>query len=365
MTDQVKTTTESFSEKLVNILNMGAMNLAMGIGYRVGLYDAMDTFDAPQPVRVIARKAGLNRRYTLEWLSIMVTGGIITLTKDASGDNLYHLPKSYADLLTRRAGNANLGVYTQEIPILTACAMNPVISAFSSGEGLPYENYKNFSQFMSELANAKHQRVLVDRFLPSVDNGAVVKKMTAGIRVCDLGCGEGVALLIMARAFPGSEFIGMDISEEAIAEAQKEALRLNLSNATFIRIDAATLSEHKPYEAAFDYITAFDAIHDQTRPLGALKGVWHMLAKNGAFSMVDIAAHTDVSDNLGHSMAPFLYTVSLMHCMPVGLVDSGMGLGMMWGREKALEMLRAAGFDSVSVEEIPDDAFNLHFFCRK
>jgi hypothetical protein len=51
--------------------------------------------------------------------------------------------------------------------------------------------------------------------------------------------------------------------------------------------------------------------------------------------------------------------------MPVGLVDSGMGLGMMWGREKALEMLAAAGFSNVSVDEIPDDAFNLHFFCRK
>jgi ubiquinone/menaquinone biosynthesis C-methylase UbiE len=365
MTDQVQTTQALFSEKLVNILNMGAMNLAMGIGYRVGLYDAMDTFESPQPVRVIARKAGLNHRYTLEWLSIMVTGGIIDLTKDASGNNLYHLPKGHADLLTRRAGNANLGVYTQEIPLLATCAMNPVISAFSSGEGVPYENYKNFHQFMSELANVKHQRVLVDHFLPSVDNGVIMKKMKTGIRVCDLGCGEGIALLIMARAFPESEFIGMDISEEAIGEAQKEARRLSLSNATFIRIDAATLAALRPYEEAFDYITAFDAIHDQSRPLATLKGVRHMLAKSGAFSMIDIAAHSDVSDNLGHSMAPFLYTVSLMHCMPVGLVDSGMGLGMMWGREKALEMLAAAGFSNVSVDEIPDDAFNLHFFCRK
>lgn len=38
-----------------------------------------------------------------------------------------------------------------------------------------------------------------------------------------------------------------------------------------------------------------------------------------------------------HSMGAFLYTVSLMHCMPVGLVDGGAGLGMMWGREKGCE----------------------------
>jgi ubiquinone/menaquinone biosynthesis C-methylase UbiE len=365
VTDQDMTTPESFSERLMTILNMGALNLAMGIGYRVGLFDTMDTFESPQPASVIAGKAGLNLRYTFEWLNLMVTGDIVSLTKEASGRNLYSLPKSHADLLTRRAGNANLGVYTQEIPILAACAMAPVTNAFSSGNGVPYEKYEAFHQFMSELANAKHRQVLVNRFLPSVDNGAIVKKMKAGIRVCDLGCSEGVALLIMARAFPQSEFVGIDISEEAIAEAQREARRLNLSNATFVRIDAATLSENKSYEGAFDYITAFDAIHDQSRPLSALKGVRHMLANGGTFSMVDIAAHTDVSDNLGHPMGPFLYTVSLMHCMPVGLVDSGEGLGMMWGREKALEMLGAAGFGSVSVEEIPDDPFNLHFFCRK
>jgi ubiquinone/menaquinone biosynthesis C-methylase UbiE len=362
---QDKTTTESFSEKLVNILNMGAMNLAMGIGYRVGLFDSMDILETPQPAQIIAGKAGLNLRYTLEWLNLMVTGGIIELTKDASGNNLYHLPKSHADLLTRRAGSANLGVYTQEIPILAACAMGPVTNAFSSGEGVPYEKYTDFHQFMSELANAKHQQVLVDRFLPSVDRGAIVKRMKTGIRVCDLGCSEGVALLIMAREFPESEFVGIDISGEAIHEAQKKARRIGLSNASFIQIDAATLSENQSYEKTFDYITAFDAIHDQSRPMAALKGVHHMLAEGGFFSMVDIAAHTDVADNLSHPMGPFLYTVSLMHCMPVGLVDGGEGLGMMWGREKAVEMLGAAGFNKISVEEIPDDAFNLHFFCRK
>jgi len=65
------------------------------------------------------------------------------------------------------------------------------------------------------------------------------------------------------------------------------------------------------------------------------------------------------------SMGPFLYTVSLMHCMPVGLVDGGHGLGMMWGREKAVELLKAAGFKNVQAQEIPEDPFNLHFLCYK
>jgi hypothetical protein len=115
----------------------------------------------------------------------------------------------------------------------------------------------------------------------------------------------------------------------------------------------------------FDYITAFDAIHDQTHPFEAAVGICHMLRPGGTFSMVDIAAETDLAGNMDHPMAPFLYTVSLMHCMPVGLYNGGSGLGMMWGRQAAEKLLEKAGFRKIQVLEIPDDPFNLHFFCRK
>ena len=81
--------------------------------------------------------------------------------------------------------------------------------------------------------------------------------------------------------------------------------------------------------------------------------------------MVDIAARSNLANNLDHPMAPFLYTVSLMHCMPVGLVKKGTGLGMMWGREKAVELLNKAGFQQVQVLEMPEDPFNLHYLSSK
>jgi len=37
----------------------------------------------------------------------------------------------------------------------------------------------------------------------------------------------------------------------------------------------------------------------------------------------------------------------------------------MWGREQAADMLHQAGFADVQVHEIPEDPFNLHFFCQK
>lgn len=355
----------SFSEKMIRILNDGALNLALAIGYRTGLLDAMDCLKTPQTADRLAQKTGLNLRYIKEWLAVMVSGEIVELSRTPAGENLYYLPQHCGDFITRRAGNANLGVYTQEMPLLTVSALEAVIRGFETGAGVSYDNYPKFQEFMSQLADAKHAQVLVDRFLPAVDDGRLVERLQVGIRVCDLGCAQGVALMLMAKAFPRSRFVGIDISDDAIAEAQRETRRQELDNLDFMVADAALLPDNPALKESFDYATAFDAIHDQTRPREVLRGIYHILGTDGLFSMVDIAAESNLADNLDHPMGPFLYTVSLMHCLPVGLVDGGAGLGMMWGREKAVDLLKDAGFQKVQVLKMPDDPFNFHFFCQK
>ena len=358
-------TADDFSKKMTDILNSSALNLALALGYRLGLFEALDALDSAQSAAVIAEKAGLQPRYVEEWLGVMATGNIVEMSQDEKGQNRFYLPKAHGDLIARRAGNSNLGVYTQEIPLLTMCAMEPVLKRFRTGEGVSYDHYPQFQTFMTELADAKHRQVLVEIFLPSVADGAIIRKLQSGIRVCDLGCGQGLATILMAQAFPNSEFVGIDISENALQQAGSEAKKLDIDNLKFFDRDAATLEDSQTFRNAFDYVTAFDAIHDQTRPLKVLKGVNTILKPGGLFSMVDIAAATNLADNLNHPMGPFLYTVSLMHCMPVGLVDGGPGLGMMWGREKAVDMLQKAGFDQIQVLEIPHDPFNFHYLCTK
>ena len=365
MTKNSADTPKPFAEKMTNILNYSALNLAMAVGYQTGLFDVMDTFDTPQTLRGIADKADVNPRYLKEWLGVMVTGQIVELSTGEDDQTRYYLPKQHGDLLARRAGNSNLGVYTQEIPLLTSSAMEAVVEGFSTGDGVAYDRYPKFQTFMSQLANAKHRQVLVDEFLPSVDGGRIIERLKSGIRVCDLGCAQGVALMLMAEAFPQSRFTGIDISREVIEAGRSQAARQRLANLDFITMDAANLKDNTDFKNSFDYVTAFDAVHDQTRPLEVLQGIHHSLAAGGVFSMVDISAQSNLADNLGHPMGPFLYTVSLMHCMPVGLVDGGSGLGMMWGREKAVEMLKEVGFEQVQVLEIAEDPFNLHFLSYK
>ena len=255
MQDDVKT----FQEKLVDVLNYGSLNLAMGLGYRAGLFDIMDAKNRPCTIEEICADANLNRRYVKEWLGVMVCGEIVKLVTGDDGETLFLLPKAHGDVLTRRAGSDNLGVYTQEIPLLTACAMENVFQGFLTGDGIPYERYPDFHDFMAQLGDAKHRQVLVEVFLPAVDAGRMVQALHRGIDVCDVGCAQGVATILMAQAFPASRFTGIDISAEALETARADTRQKGLTNVTFAQRDAAGLHHPNDLSARFDYITAFDA----------------------------------------------------------------------------------------------------------
>lgn len=353
---------DAFGKKLTDILNHGAVNLALGLGYKLELFETMVRLEGPATVDDLAREAGVNQRYVREWLGIMATAGIVELVTAEAGEDLYLLPPEHAAFLARDGAAGNMGVYFQEIPLLTEIALGAVSEDFSKGQGVPFSRYPRFQAFMSELSHAKHRDVLIDKFLPLVDDGNLVIRLKSGIRVCDLGCGQGIALMLMAEAYPDSRFSGIDNDREAIDSARSLAADQGLTNVEFILADAAGI---RPELAGrFDYITAFDAVHDQTRPLEALKSVRHMLAPGGMFSMIDIDADSSHRGNMDHPMGPFLYTVSLMHCMPVGLSDGGRGLGMMWGRQQACRLLDEAGFTNVRVLEMAHDPFNVHYFCR-
>src|SRR5437867_3683035 len=129
----------------------------------------------------------------------------------------------------------------------------------------------------------------------------------------------------MARRFPKSTFVGYDISSEGISEARAAAHEL--ANASFVVQDVMRLEPAAP----FDLITAFDAIHDQADPAGVLRRVRAALSPGGTFLMLDVCASSELADNVGVPMAPYLYTMSTMHCMSVSLAGGGPGRGTAWG----------------------------------
>jgi len=75
----------------------------------------------------------------------------------------------------------------------------------------------------------------------------------------------------------------------------------------------------------------------------------------GVFLCVDIAASSNLEENIEHPLAPLLYTASTFHCMTVSLSQGGDGLGTMWGEQKARELFAAAGFTKVEKASVEGD----------
>lgn len=343
-----------FAERMTRMLNDAALALMVSVGHRTGLFDIMAAMPAATSAEIAAR-AGMNERYVREWLAAMTTGRIVG-HDGAAGT--FSLPADHAAWLTRAAGLNNLAIQAQYVGLL-ALVEDQIVDCFRHGGGVPYSAFPKFQALMAEDSGAVHDATLIDVTLPLVPG--LVDRLGQGIDVADVGCGSGHAINLMAEAFPRSRFTGFDFSDGGLAAARAEARHKGLTNARFEKRDAAHLGK----TARFDLITSFDAVHDQARPDLMLAGIAQALRPGGVYLCVDIAASSRLSENLDHPFGPFGYTISCMHCMTVSLADGGMGLGAMWGEQKAQEMLTDAGFTSIEAAHVDGDIANTYFIATK
>ncbi len=141
--DQTKA--EAFAERMLDILNSGALSVMISIGHRTELFDTMAELP-PSTSQQIADAAGLNERYVREWLGAMVTGRLVDYN---SIDKTYTLPTEYAAFLTRAAASDNIAPFAQFIPVL-ASVEHRIIDCFYKGGGVPYSEFKRFHAVMAE-----------------------------------------------------------------------------------------------------------------------------------------------------------------------------------------------------------------------
>lgn len=351
--DQKKS--EEFAQGLLQTVNSGALALMISVGHRTGLFDAMAAAGAPASSDEIAGAAGLQERYVREWLAAMTTGRVVCY--DPASEK-YELPREHAAWLTRQSAPNNISITTQWISVLASVEDN-IVECFQKGGGVPYEKFHRFHQVMAEESHQTVVIPLLDKILPLIPEGA--EKLKKGIRAADIGCGSGKALILLAKTFPESEFTGYDFFEEAVRNARAHAAAEGVKNIRFVREDAAALEARE----SFDLIFTFDAIHDQKEPAKVLKNIHRALKAGGTYLMQEIAGASFLEKNMAHPVAPLLYTISCMHCMSVSLAQDGAGLGNMWGRETALEMLHQTGFQEIRVERLDHDFINDYYVMNK
>ena len=352
-----RTKGEAFAGSLLAALNHGALCLMASVGHRTGLFDVMRKLP-PATSDEIATRAGLNERYVREWLGAMVTARVVEVDPTTQR---FSLPPEHAAFLTRAAAADNVAVFTQYIAVM-GDVEDDIVECFKRGGGVPYSRFRRFHEVMAEDSGQSVLSSLESHIIPLVPG--LSDRLSKGIRMLDVGCGRGRILNKLAALYPGSRFVGLDLSPDAIAYAREEASRAGRANTEFVALDLSDFHKNAEPES-FDVITTFDAIHDQAKPLNVLKGIHRALKPQGVYLMQDISGSSHVHKNIEHPIGTFLYTISCMHCMTVSLAQGGEGLGAMWGEEKTREYLQKAGFRSITTHRLAHDIQNNWYVVTK
>ncbi|OWV34685.1 hypothetical protein B5C34_07595 [Pacificimonas flava] len=337
-----------FAQKMVDMLNKAGAAMMVSVGHRTGLFDAMHG-GAWKSSAGWAREAGLSERYVREWLGAMTTAGIVEIDRIAE---TYRLPPEHARFLGGNADAVNLAAMMQWIGVL-APVETEIVECFRNGGGVPAAAFGRFRE-----VKAAETELSLDLDATIALSAGLRERLIEGIDVLDVGCGGGRLVRELARLYPNSSFTGYDRSPRQIAEARVQAE--GLDNVRYAELDGTAMTDHR----AFDLILTFDAVHGQRHPDALLARIRNALRPRGVYIMQDIHAHSSHAGNVNHPLAPFIYTMSCMHCMTVSLSQNGAGLGSAWGVELAQLLLAEAGFDSVAMHRLPHDLRNAYFVCR-
>jgi 2-polyprenyl-3-methyl-5-hydroxy-6-metoxy-1,4-benzoquinol methylase len=324
-----------FMSRMVGYMTGGAACFAVWLGDELGLYQGLA--DAgPSTAQAVAARAACHPRLVREWLDGQVASGLVGY--DAVADTYSLSPE------------AAMALADDTSPVFTARAMNAFASMFKDidkikaaflGDGALSWADHDPSLFKGTewFFRTGYRAYLPGDWIPALDG--VDAKLAAGASVADVGCGHGASVIVMARAYPNSEFTGFDYHEPSVATARQRAEEAGVGGRA--RFEVATA---KDYRGIYDLICFFDCLHDMGDPVGAARHAREHLDPDGTVLLVEPFALDARTDNLASNpMAALLYTASSVICTPNSLSQEvGLGLGAQAGEAQLREVFTQAGF---------------------
>lgn len=319
--------------KVITDLGAAANGALVILGDRLGLYRALAEA-GPSTSSDLATRTGLHERYVREWLATQAASGYVNY--DATRESFSMTPEQaavFADPdspVAMAGGFYSVSALYHDEPLVT--------DAFRTGAGIPWSDHHNCLFCGTErFFRPGYVANLVDHWIPALDG--VQEKLRAGAKIADIGCGHGVSTIVMAKAFPNSQFTGFDMHGASIEAARQHAVDEGVSNVSF-EVAAAKTFPGKDY----DFVTVFDALHDMGDPAGMAAHVLECLKPDGTWMIVEPMAGDTLAENLNPVGRAF-YAFSTMICTPGSKSQEvGLALGAQAGERRLGEVVKQGGF---------------------
>lgn len=335
--DALKMFSFGIFSKLEGAVTAGMIHL----GDRLGLYGVMASSLDGDTSESLATKAGLHERWVREWLHNQVAARIVTCADLSANSPVFHLsPEGVAVLATPNHPAYGMGMF-HRLP-QTMGALDAMPEAFRTGVGHDYDSHGPEGAVGIERSfEPWNQNFLIPMVIPALDG--MKEKLSAGVRVADIGCGSGGAALLMGSTFPNSTIDGFDISKFALERAGERKAESGAHNVSFFDPRENPIADDHSY----DLVCTFDCIHDMTQPTEMMKTIRKALKDDGTWLLVDIKAQESLELNVTKNpMASLLYGISVLSCMSSAMSEAGgEGLGTLGlSASRAESMARQAGF---------------------
>jgi SAM-dependent methyltransferase len=340
-----------FLHKAVGDLGAAMSAVLMSIGDELGFYKELAK-EALTPAQ-LATKTQTQERYVREWLNNQAAGGYVHY--DAV-KGTYYLDEEQALCLANPNGPVDLpGAYliVQDLFHIKDRA----IENFRSGKGMEWgEHHRCLFHGTERFFRAGYNANLLGSWIPALEG--VEDKLKHGAKVADIGCGHGASTILLAKAFPNSEFVGYDYHEPSILTARQRAKDADAGNARFEVADATTYDG-----GGFDFIAFFDCLHDMGDPVGAARHAREQLKPDGTVMLVEPFAN-DTPEANHNPIGRVMYGASSLICVPVSLARNGPALGAQAGEKRLREiMVHQAGF--TSFRRATETPFNIVLEARR
>lgn len=334
--DQEKLT--AFVGQVVQDLAAGESGVATYVGDVLGLYRAMWGAGPLTPTQ-LARQTGTNERLVREWLRNQAAGGYVSF--DPVSETFELTPEQAAVLADEESPTFLMGVL--EVTAAMWAGADRLAYAFKNGGGIHYgEHDPRLARGVGRLFAPLYKSSLVPQWIPAVPG--LHEKLSRGTRVLDVGCGTGIATILMAQEYPNSQFVGYDLHEEAIAIARQSAVEAGVADrVTFKLADAKAVPGGEFGVACF-----FDSLHDIGNPTEVVRAVASHLAHDGIALVVEPFATDRLDDNLTPVHRLYL-AGSIAICTPSALAVSSDALGAQAGPAQLTGVLKDGGFSEVEV----------------
>jgi SAM-dependent methyltransferase len=321
---------------------LGDIGAALGaslvlIGDKLGLYKALAEY-GPLAARELAQRTGTAERYIREWLAAQAAAGYVTY--DGISDR-YHLEPEQAMVLADEDSPFFMAGGFQ-VAASTIIDEPKITEAFRTGRGVGWHEH-NACLFCGteRFFRPAYRHNLVGEWLPALDG--MVARLEAGAKVADVGCGHGVSTLLMAKAYPKSQFFGFDYHRESIEQARHAAEREELSG----HVAFETAGSKDFPDQGYDLVCFFDCLHDMGDPVGAAVHARETLTPGGTLMIIEPFAHDTLAENL-NPVGRIYYSASTMICTPASMAQEvGLALGAQAGMKRLREVLTEAGFSRI------------------